>query len=99
MGDELATSLAEGMGPEDRLFLPDPVYQGGTTERVRGSDWLAAAVSERGRKAEHDRDRAAIGERLLKVAERGDRILIMGARDDSLIDFASGLVERLASRN
>src|SRR3954471_2231682 len=34
MGEELARSLAEGMGPDDRLYLPDPVYQGGTTERV-----------------------------------------------------------------
>ena len=32
------------MAPDDRLYLPDPVYQGGTTERVRGSDWLADAV-------------------------------------------------------
>ena len=29
----------------------------------------------------------------------GDRILVMGARDDTLIDFAQGLVERLAARN
>jgi UDP-N-acetylmuramate--alanine ligase len=28
-------------------------------------------------------------------ARSGDRILIMGARDDTLIDFARDLVERL----
>src|SRR4051812_41173972 len=38
MGEQLAESLAAGMAPEDRLYVPDPVYQGGTVERGRGSD-------------------------------------------------------------
>jgi len=97
MGEELAESLAQGMAPDDRLYLPDPVYQGGTTERVRGSDWLAAAVNQRGRKAEHIAERERIGAALLAAATAGDRILIMGARDDTLIDFAQGIVEGLAA--
>jgi len=97
MGEELAESLAQGMAPDDRLYLPDPVYQGGTTERVRGSDWLAAAVNQRGRKAEHIAERERIGAALLAAANAGDRILIMGARDDTLIDFAQGIVEGLAA--
>ena len=99
MGDELAASFAKGMAPGDELFLPDPVYQGGTVERSRGSDWLAAQIREKGGSAEHVADRAAIGEALLADAQEGDRIVIMGARDDSLSEFAAELVERLASRN
>ena len=34
MGEELAESFARGMAPDDRLYLPDPVYQGGTVERT-----------------------------------------------------------------
>ena len=45
MGDELAESFADGMAPDDRLYLPDPVYQGGTVEKTRGSDWLADQVA------------------------------------------------------
>ena len=41
-------------------------------------------------------ERAAIGDALIAEARPGDRILIMGARDDTLIDFARDLVERLA---
>ena len=37
MGEQLADSFAEGMAPDDRLYLPDPVYQGGTVEKTRGS--------------------------------------------------------------
>jgi UDP-N-acetylmuramate--alanine ligase len=54
-------------------------------------------VSARGNQAEHIPERAKVGEALLANARQGDRILIMGARDDTLIDFARGLVERLAS--
>ncbi len=96
MGDELARSIGEGMAPGDRLFLPDPVYQGGTVDRGRGSDWLAGAVAEEGGEALHIPERAAIAEALLAEARDGDRILIMGARDDSLSEFAADLVERLA---
>jgi UDP-N-acetylmuramate--alanine ligase len=94
MGDELAESFAKGLAPDDRLFLPDPVYQGGTVERSRGSDWLAERI---GTQAEHVADRAAIGERLVAEAQAGDRIVIMGARDDSLSEFAAELVARLAN--
>ena len=99
MGEQLADSFARGLGPEDRLFLPDPVYQGGTTDKSRGSDWLAAAISELGGKAEHLASREAIGAALVAEARDGDRILIMGARDDTLSEFARELVDRLAARN
>jgi len=98
MGEQLAASLAGGMGDGDRLYLPDPVYQGGTIERVRGGDWLAGEVESRGKSATHLPDRSAIGEALLAEAKPGDRILVMGARDDTLIDFAQKIVERLAAR-
>jgi UDP-N-acetylmuramate--alanine ligase len=99
MGEELAESIAEGMAADDRLYLPDPVYHGGTVERTRGSDWLAEQVNARGRKAEHIPERPAIGEAFLAEAKSGDRILIMGARDDTLIEFARDLVEKLGARN
>lgn len=97
MGEELARSLAEGMAAEDRLYLTDPVYQGGTVERTRGSDWLADQVRTMGKQAEHVAERATIADALVAEAQPGDRILIMGARDDTLIDFARELVTRLGA--
>ena len=87
------------MAADDRLYLPDPVYQGGTVERSRGSSWLVEQVRERGRAAEHIAQRSDIGVSLMSEAKAGDRILIMGARDDTLIDFAQTLVDQLATRN
>ena len=95
MGDELAASFAAGMASDDILYLPDPVYQGGTTDKERGSDWLAEQVNSKGARAEHVPDRAAIRERLLGEARPGDRILVMGARDDTLAEFARDLAEQL----
>jgi UDP-N-acetylmuramate--alanine ligase len=95
MGEELAQTFATGMREGDRLFLPDPVYQGGTVDKSRGSDWLAEAILSAGGHAEHIRERAAIGERLLREALPGDRIAILGARDDTLSEFAAELVGRL----
>ena len=40
-------------------------------------------------------DRSACGEKLVQLARRGDRILVMGARDDSLSQFARDLVQRV----
>jgi UDP-N-acetylmuramate--alanine ligase len=98
MGEPLAESLADGMAPDDRLYLPDPVYQGGTIDKARGSDWLAQEVGSRSRNAQHIAERSEIGDALIAEARSGDRILIMGARDDTLIDFARGLVEQLGTR-
>jgi UDP-N-acetylmuramate--alanine ligase len=97
MGDQLAESFAEGMAPDYRLYLPDPVYQGGTVERTRGSEWLAEQIAAKGGKVEHVPDRSDIADKLLAKAKPGDRILIMGARDDTLAEFARDLVTRLGN--
>ncbi|MGI8930980.1 MAG: Mur ligase family protein [Sphingomicrobium sp.] len=97
MGDELAATFASGMREDDRLYLPDPVYQGGTVDRSRGSDWLAEAIRACGGHAEHIPERAAIGEALLAEALPGDRIAILGARDDTLSEFAADLVGQLGA--
>ena len=96
MGEPLAASFAAGMAPDDRLYLPDPVYQGGTVEKTRGSDWLAAQVNGEEKHAEHIPQRSDISDALIGEARPGDRILIMGARDDTLIELAKELVDRLA---
>ena len=95
MGEELAKTFVKGMREGDRLFLPDPVYQGGTVDKSRGSDWLADAIRTAGGQADHIPERAAIGEKLLTEALPGDRIAILGARDDTLSEFAAELVRRL----
>lgn len=90
--DCFAEKLAEG----DVLLMPDPVYYGGTVERVVGSADITDAVQARGRAAMAFPDRAACGDKLIELARPGDRIVVMGARDDTLSQFAAELLTRLA---
>jgi UDP-N-acetylmuramate--alanine ligase len=98
MRDELIACFAGNMTAEDVLIMPDPVYYGGTTDRSVGSGDIVAGVAGLGRHAEHIPDRAQCAERLLALARRGDRIVIMGARDDTLTQFAEEIVARLGSK-
>jgi len=93
---ELAEAFKAGLAPGDVLLMPEPVYYGGTTDRSVGSADLAADLRELGVQAEALVDRAACGDRLLELARPGDRIIVMGARDDTLSVFARELLDRLA---
>ncbi len=86
------------MREDDVLLMPEPVYYGGTTDRSVGSEAVAEGVREAGRQAEALPDRAACGDRIVEMARPGDRILVMGARDDTLSSFAADLLERLGAR-
>jgi len=71
------------------------VYFGGTVDRSVGSSEIVDEIVRRGRKAFALPDRGACGEKLVQLARRGDRIVVMGARDDSLSQFAQDLVQRV----
>jgi UDP-N-acetylmuramate--alanine ligase len=92
MGRELAASFAAGMRTHDRLFVCDPVYFGGTVDRSIGSEKLVADI---GPQAVHIPARGGCGDAIIAAAQPGDRILILGARDDTLSAFARGLIARL----
>ena len=98
MGKELAASFAAGMRADDRLFVSDPVYFGGTADRSVGSEALVADIVAGGADAAHLTTRAACGAAMLDEAQPGDRILILGARDDTLTEFGRELLEKLAAR-
>jgi len=95
----MKTEFVEGfvglMRPDDVLVMPEPVYYGGTTDRSVGSVAIADSIRHAGRQAQAFATREACGDRLIALARPGDRILIMGARDDTLSTFAEALLTRL----
>jgi len=95
MGEELAATFAKELGPDDITIMCDPVYYGGTVDRSEGSERIIGLIREGGGKAEHIPTREACGNRLVELAKQGDRIVIMGARDDTLSVFAKSVFERL----
>ena len=95
MRDEFIQGFAGLLRPDDVLLMPEPVYYGGTTDRSVGSEDIASGVRAAGRNAEALADRAACGDRIMSMVGPGDRIVVMGARDDTLSDFAHDLLNRL----
>jgi UDP-N-acetylmuramate--alanine ligase len=95
MRQEFIDVFANNMSADDVLIMPDPVYFGGTVDRSVTSEHIVAGVRARGLEAMAFAERGACGNKLIELAEAGDRIIVMGARDDTLSTFAAELVERL----
>jgi UDP-N-acetylmuramate--alanine ligase len=98
MKDQLIEAFAKGMRPGDALLMPDPVYFGGTTARSVTSADIIAGIAARGLSARAIADRAACGRVLAAEARAGDRIIIMGARDDTLATFAADLLREIEQK-
>jgi UDP-N-acetylmuramate--alanine ligase len=96
MKDAFIEGFARDLAPGDVLVMPEPVYYGGTTDRSVSSGDIVAGISARGRRALHFDTRAACGDKLVELARPDDRIVVMGARDDTLSVFAGELLARLA---
>lgn len=95
MGHELAQVFARGLGAEDVTLLCDPVYFGGTVDRSVGSARIVDLILDDGGKAEYHPTRDDCADRIAEIARPGDRLVVMGARDDTLTLFARDLLARL----
>lgn len=95
MKTEFIDGFAGLMREDDVLLMPEPVYYGGTTDRSVGSEDIASGVRAAGRQADALATRADCNDRIVEIAKPGDRIVVMGARDDTLSTFAAELLGRL----
>ncbi|MGN7998330.1 glutamate ligase domain-containing protein [Sphingomonas sp. 22176] len=95
MRRELVAMFATKLEKEDLLVLPDPVYQGGTVTREVTSADIVTDVAATGAQALHIPGREAAAAHLVARAQPGDRIVVMGARDDTLSQLAEEMVARL----
>ena len=95
MGHELALTFAHELGPDDVTILCDPVYFGGTVGRSEGSERIVQMIRAAGGHAEYIPAREDCGRRIVELARPGDRIAVMGARDDTLTLFARSILEAL----
>lgn len=95
MRAELTAMFRERLGRDDLLVVPDPVYQGGTVAREVTSADIAADI---GANARHIPDRAEAAAALVARARAGDRIVVMGARDDTLSLLAREMLVGVESR-
>ncbi len=99
MKDQFIEMFARDLGPQDVLLMPEPAYFGGTVDRSMGSNVIAEGVTARGGTAAALHDRSACGDRLVELARPGDVIVVMGARDDTLSEFAGDILRRVGEKS
>ncbi len=92
MRKEFVDVFARDLAKDDVLVMPEPVYYGGTTDRSVSSSDITGAIAARDRAARAFATRGECGAALLKIVRPGDRIVVMGARDDTLSTFAHDLL-------
>lgn len=95
MGAELAEIFARELGQDDITIMCDPVYFGGTVDRSEGSQRIVGLINAAGGQGEHIPAREDCANRIVALARTGDRIVVMGARDDTLTEFARSILARL----
>ena len=96
MGRELAETFAQLLGPDDITIMCDPVYLGGTVDRSEGSERIVNLINAAGGNAEYIPTRLDCAARIVALAKSSDRVVIMGARDDTLTTFAREILRDLA---
>jgi UDP-N-acetylmuramate--alanine ligase len=96
MGKELVETFATHLRSDDLLVMPDPAYYGGTTSREISSADIVKGVAARGKRALYSEQRAGCLPLLVSEKRPGDRIIIMGARDDTLSEFAEEVLAGLS---
>lgn len=97
MRRELVAAFAEGLNADDMLIMPDPAYYGGTVTREVTSADIVADVKQAGRDASHIADRTEAAAAIAGFARPGDRVVVMGARDDTLSQLAGDILAQIAA--
>lgn len=95
-GEELVTALAAALGPHDLLIMTDVYYAGGTVTRDVDPGHLVDRLCSQGGNARFIARRDDVIPFVAGRATVGDCVLVMGARDPSLREFADRLLAAIA---
>lgn len=93
MGKEIMESFAKYMQKSDILFIPEIFYAGGSVTRDISSNDLVNYAKTLGVNANFYQTREEVKNAIIDMAKSGDRIVIMGARDNSLPDFCQEILK------
>lgn len=92
----LVDAFDRGLGLDDTLIMQEIYYAGGTAQKDISSADLVRDLERTGKRVHFIPDRKAVVSLVKGLASKGDRIVVMGARDDTLSDFARSIFEALS---
>jgi UDP-N-acetylmuramate--alanine ligase len=96
MEREFVATFQQGLRSQDRLWMTEPVYYGGSVNRTPIVTKILAQIGEP--RAHHLEDRSAFPALMASTAQEGDCVVIMGARDDTLTDLAIAVSSLIGAR-
>ena len=96
MRREIVEAFNNGMSMDDTLIMPEIYYAGGTAAKDISSADLIKDLERTGKRVHFIPDRAKITHLVKSLAQKGDRIVVMGARDDTLSDFARDILKAVS---
>ena len=95
--DDLVHTFASALSADDRLWMLEVFYAGGTARRDFSASDLVKEIVARGVHAEFAASRDTLVGRIAAEARSGDLVLVMGARDPSLTELAQRVLAALES--
>lgn len=96
LGKEIMVEFVRGLNTEDILVMPEIFFVGGTVKKdISSADLIAHAHTLGKPNAYFYPTKAEAEAFILRNARQGDRIVIMGARDNSLTELCKDILEKL----
>ncbi len=92
---DFVDTFTRELRPDDHLWMLEVFYAGGTARRDFSAADIVQEIADNGAVAEFAPSRAWLAARIAEEARAGDLVLVMGARDPSLTDFAREIVAAL----
>lgn len=92
MRTEIVESFVQGLSKDDILLIPEVYYAGGTADTSVTAQDIVNDITKTGVNVQWFKTRNECAISIISQACKGDRIVIMGARDDSLHSFAKELL-------
>jgi UDP-N-acetylmuramate--alanine ligase len=92
---DFVDTFTRELRPQDRLWMLEVFYAGGTAARDFSAADIVREIAENGARAEFAPSRPWLAARITREARPGDLVLVMGARDPTLTDFALAILAAL----
>lgn len=92
----LIEAFDKHMEMDDTLIMPEIYYAGGTAAKDISAADLVKELEKKGKRVHFIPDRRKIIHLIKGLASKDDRVVVMGARDETLSDFAKQICESLS---
>ena len=94
MGKEIMDSFKQYMSQDDILMVPEIYFSGGTVNRDISSQDLVNYITQSGKQALYFPNRESLEQHIQQIMRPKDRIVLMGARDNTITDMGYRLLEK-----